>query len=81
MSLPKDSLQGSLFTVGIMAPAMFAADDRYRVFREKILSVLYVHREQLCALYCEDNGRPAIEPVILGAVMRISQQIDHPFHK
>ena len=68
MSLPKDSLQGSLFAVGVMVPDFFPADDRYRVFREKILNVLYEHREQLCELYCEDNGRPAIEPVILAAV-------------
>ena len=32
----------------------FKPFDRYRLFREKIL----------CALYCEDNGRPAVEPVL-----------------
>jgi transposase len=68
MSLPKHSMQGSLFAVGVMAPDFFPADDRHRVFREKIMPALYAQRKELCRLYCEENGRPAIEPVVLSAV-------------
>lgn len=68
MSLPKDSMQGSLFSVGVMAPDFFPSDDRYRTFREKIMPALYARRSELCRLYCEENGRPAIEPVLLAAV-------------
>lgn len=68
MSLPKDSMQGSLFAIGMIAPDFFLSDDRYRVFREKILPALYAKRQSLCALYNADNGRPAIEPVILATI-------------
>lgn len=68
MSLPRNSMQGSLFAVGVVASDFFPANDRYRVFREKIMPALYAQRNELCRLYCEENGRPAIEPVVLSAV-------------
>ena len=65
MSVPREKRQGSLFTVPVLGAALFqSAADRYRVFREKILPCLWAVREQLAALYCADNGRPAIEPVL-----------------
>jgi transposase len=54
-----------LFTVPVLGAALFqSAAARYRVFREKILPCLWAVREQLAALDCADNGRPAIEPVL-----------------
>jgi transposase len=58
----------SLFDVSMLLEQLFPEGDRYRVFYEKILPVLWKKRELLCALYCQENGRPAIEPVISMAV-------------
>lgn len=68
MSIEYGHLQGSLFGVAVLAGELFDPLDRYRLFREKILPALYARRQDLCALYCEDNGRPAIEPVIMAGV-------------
>jgi transposase len=68
MSLPQAKVQMSLFDVAMLIEHLFPEGCRYRVFHEKILPVLWAKREALCALYCEDNGRPAIEPVIALAV-------------
>lgn len=68
MSLPRAKVQRSLFDASMLVGHLFPAGCRYRVFREKILPVLWGKRDELCALYCEDNGRPAIEPVIAMAV-------------
>ena len=64
MSLPQAKVQRTLFDVAVLVKGLFPEGDHYRLFREKILPALYARRGQLCALYCEDNGRPAIEPVI-----------------
>ena len=48
-----------------IAKELFAdTRNRYRLFREHILPQLRAKREQLNALYCLDNGRPAIDPVV-----------------
>jgi hypothetical protein len=65
MSVPSEERQGSLFAVPVLAAGLFQRPaDRYRIFREKILPCLWAVREKLAALYCADNGRPAIEPVL-----------------
>lgn len=68
MSLPSAKTQGSLFDVSFLMSGLFDPKNRYRLFREKILPALHEAREQLSALYCEDNGRPAIEPVVAAGV-------------
>lgn len=68
MSLPAEKTQGSLFDVPFLMNGLFDKKDRYRLFREKILPVLYEARGKLAALYCEENGRPAIEPVVAAGV-------------
>jgi len=68
MSIEHGHLQGSLFGVVSLTGDLFDPLDRYRLFREKILPALYAMRNELCALYCESNGRPAIEPVIMAGV-------------
>lgn len=47
---------------------MFGASNRYRLFRERIVPQLLRLREQLEKLYCEQNGRPGIDPVLLSGV-------------
>lgn len=70
MSLPKPKVQMSLFDASMLLEKLFPEGDRYRLFHEKILPVLWAKRDELSALYCQDNGRPAIEPVFaLGATL------------
>jgi transposase len=58
--------QDQLFIPG---PAfLLAAADPYRLFAQKIMPVLVEARPVLAQLYCGDNGRPGIEPVLLLAV-------------
>jgi len=64
MSLPQAKVQRTLFDVAVLVKDLFPETNRYRLFREKILPALYAKRTELCALYCEDNGRPAIEPIV-----------------
>lgn len=47
---------------------LLSADDRYRLFAQKILPVLIRARPTLSEIYCADNGRPGIEPVLLLAL-------------
>lgn len=69
MSLPIEQRQGSLFGVPVLAAELFQnRADRYRLFREKIMPALWAKRAALAALYCQDNGRPGIEPVLMQAV-------------
>jgi len=65
MSLPAEDKQRGLFDVPVLAAELFEkATDRYRIFRETVLPALWARRSQLAELYCENNGRPAIEPVL-----------------
>lgn len=69
MSLPAEKRQGSLFGVPVLVGELFAnPGDRYRLFREKVMPVLWAKREDLATLYCQDNGRPGLEPVLMTAV-------------
>ena len=65
MSLPDAKVQRTLFDVPVLAAGLFKnRTNRYRIFREKVLPSLWAARKQLTELYCKDNGRPAIEPVL-----------------
>lgn len=68
MSLPKAKVQRTLFDAPVLVADLFKSNDRYRLFREKIMPTLWGMRDDLAELYCNDNGRPAIEPVIALAV-------------
>ena len=65
MSLPDFKRQTQLF--GIYGPAglELAPEDRYRLFGEKIYPLLVGARPELEKCYCEDNGRPSVEPVLV----------------
>jgi transposase len=69
MSVPLPKVQRTLFDVPVLAGGLFANPaDRYRLFREQVMPALWAKREALVGLYCCDNGRPAIEPVLMLAV-------------
>jgi len=70
MSLPQFEVQGSLFeSLGAIAPELFADNDKYRLFAQKIWPLLAKSREELEECYRSDNGRPGVEPVVLLGVM------------
>ena len=68
MSVPKLDNQLTFFNVGFLSQTLFKETDSYQIFKQKILPAIQAHRQALCDLYCEDNGRPGIEPVILAGV-------------
>jgi hypothetical protein len=65
MSLPAFSTQTELFSTAGLSGSLFADTDRYRLFAQKVYPALARIRTQLEACYCADNGRLAIEPVLL----------------
>jgi transposase len=68
MSLKPIDPQRSFYHTSTLCGEMFAPTDRYRLFREKILPKLFALRDKLESLYCENNGRPAVDPVLLAGV-------------
>ena len=60
--------QRSFYHTSFVCGELFGVADRYRLFREKIFPQLLALRGQLEALYCENNGRPAIDLVLLWGV-------------
>lgn len=65
MSLPKERGQRSFFDVSFALKGLFEPKDRFRLFREKVMPALRREQATLDKMYCSDNGRPAIDPVIL----------------
>jgi transposase len=65
MSLPNFNSQIELLGLQLQRDKLFKAQDRYRLFAEKVYPVLMQARERLEACYCADNGRPAKEPVLV----------------
>ena len=62
--------QPTLFgSMPAIAGELFAENDRYRLFAQKVWPVLAKTRAALEKCYCEDNGRPGIEPVLLMGVL------------
>jgi transposase len=68
MSVRRIDGQRSFYHASYLCGELFGAANRYRLFREKILPKLTTLRSQLESLYCESNGRPAIDPVLLCGV-------------
>jgi hypothetical protein len=60
MSVRRIAAQRFLYT-NYLCGELFGSADRYRLFREKILPKLLGLRSQLESLYCESNGRLAID--------------------
>ena len=60
--------QRSFYHTHYVAGNLFGPGNRYRLFREKIWPKLLELSPKLEALYSEENGRPAIDPVLLCGV-------------
>lgn len=65
MSLPVFSTQSELFSTAGLSSSLFAQTDRYRLFAQMVYPVMAAARSRLESGYCVDNGRVAIEPVLL----------------
>ncbi len=65
MSLPDFSTQGELFSTAGLSASMFAPTDRYRLFAKVIYPRLVAARAALEKCYCSENGRVALEPIIM----------------
>jgi transposase len=65
MSLPNFSTQAELFSTAGLSASLFAKTDRYRLFAKLVYPRLAAARAALAACYCSDNGRVALEPVLL----------------
>lgn len=65
MSLPAFSSQSELFSISAVTGKLFAQTDRYRLFAQKVYPVVAAARAALAGCYCADNGRVAVEPVLL----------------
>lgn len=75
MSLPTFSAQSELFSTAGLSASLFALTDRYRIFAQAVYPCLVEARETLAQCYCADNGRVAIEPVLMLGVSLL-QEID-----
>src|SRR5205085_11646382 len=54
-----------LFSTAALSASLFPNDDRYRLFATLVYPLLVKARPQLAACYCSENGRVAVEPVLL----------------
>ena len=68
MSVPQQDSQASFFDTSFLIQTLFDAKNPYEIFRREIYPALQSMRDELCQLYCPDNGRPGIEPVIMAGV-------------
>jgi len=65
MSLPDFSTQAELFSTAGLSASLFTTTDRYRLFAKLVYPRLAAARAKLEQCYCSDNGRVAIEPVLM----------------
>ena len=65
MSLPTFSAQGELFSTAGLSASLFAQTDRYRLFAQLVYPALVAVRPTLEKCYCADNGREALEPIVM----------------
>ena len=68
MSVKAVDSQRSFYHTDYLAGNLFGPANRYRLFREKIWPKLLELGPKLEALYCAENGRPPIDPVLLCGV-------------
>jgi transposase len=68
VSLPAFSTQAELFSTAGLSSSLFAPSDRYRLFAQLVYPVVAAARGELEKCYCADNGRVAVEPVLMFGV-------------
>jgi len=69
MSVSRRDPQSSFFDVSFLAEHLFEGTDRYGLFGREVLPALKARRGVLESMYCADNGRPGIDPVLLAGVL------------
>ena len=75
MSLPDFSAQSELFSTAGLSASLFPEADRYRLFGKVVYPRLAAKRAALEECYCAENGRTALEPVLMLGVS-ILQELD-----
>jgi hypothetical protein len=75
MSLPAFSTQSELFSTAGLSASLFPQTDRYRLFAQLVYPRLAAARAVLEKCYCADNGRLALEPVLMLGVSLL-QELD-----
>lgn len=75
MSLPDFSTQSELFSTAGLSASLFPETDRYRLFTQKVYPQLVQARTPLERCYCAENGRTALEPVLMLGVSLL-QELD-----
>jgi transposase len=75
MSLPAFSTQAQLFSTAGLSGSLFSPTDRYRLLARLVYPKLASARGTLEKCYCADNGRVALEPVLMLGVS-ILQELD-----
>jgi hypothetical protein len=75
MSLPVFSTQSELFSTAGLSAQLFKETDRYRLFAKLVYPHLAKARTALEKCYCPENGRAAIEPVLMLGVS-VLQDLD-----
>lgn len=65
MSLPAFSTQSELFSTAGLSGSLFEPTDRYRLFAKRVYPCLAQVRSELAGCYCLENGRSAVEPVLM----------------
>ena len=65
MSLPEFSTQAELFSTAGLSASLFDPTDRYRLFARVVYPRLVAARATLEKCYCLENGRVALEPVLM----------------
>ena len=75
MSLPAFSTQSELFSTAALSASLFQETDRYRLFGKRVYPKLAEARATLEKCYCPENGRTAIEPVLMLGIS-ILQDLD-----
>jgi len=68
MTLSARDPQRSFFDVSFLAENLFDERNPYELFRREILPAVEAQREKLEAMYCADNGRPPVDPVLVAGV-------------
>jgi transposase len=75
MSLPTFSTQSELFSTAGLSASLFPSTDRYRLFAKLVYPHLAQARDALAKCYCAENGRTALEPVLMLGVSLL-QELD-----
>lgn len=65
MSVPHFSTQAELFSTAGLSGGLFPETDRYRLFAKLVYPRLAAARAALEQCYCLENGRVALEPVLM----------------